>query len=139
MPSNHAPHQSHHTPIHVRFADTDALGHVNNASFAQYAEAARLDFFKQLGVDVTSIILARLAIDFRSQVRYGDALHVETQIERLGRSSINLLQLVLAGDQVVAEMRTVVVLFDYDQRRPQEIPASLRQQLSVYTVPSQTV
>ena len=30
------------TPIAVRFADTDAMGHVNNAVYLTYAEIARL-------------------------------------------------------------------------------------------------
>ena len=30
----------HRTPVQMRFADTDALGHVNNGSFVLYAEIA---------------------------------------------------------------------------------------------------
>ncbi len=36
------------TDIQVRFADTDALGHVNNSAFAHYAEHARIEFFQHL-------------------------------------------------------------------------------------------
>ena len=34
---------AHRTDIQMRFGDTDALGHVNNASYASYAEVARLE------------------------------------------------------------------------------------------------
>ena len=64
---------AHRTPIQVRFADTDAQGHLNNGSFAIYAETARLAFFRDLGSAVGSLILAHLAIDFRRQVRFGEA------------------------------------------------------------------
>ena len=43
----------HRTDIQVRFGDTDALGHVNNASFAAYAELARLDFFPSRSLILT--------------------------------------------------------------------------------------
>jgi acyl-CoA thioester hydrolase len=125
---------SHHTPIQVRFGDTDALGHVNNASFAQYAETARLDFLAQFDVDVSSIILARLAIDFKSQVRFGDTAHVETRVQRVGRTSIGLLQQVIVNGSSAAEIQTVVVLFDYQRRSSQPIPASFRQQLAKYQI-----
>jgi acyl-CoA thioester hydrolase len=122
----------HHTGIEVRFADTDALGHVNATSFAQYAEAGRLAFLGQLGQGPESIILAHLAIEFRSQVRFGEALRVETRVERLGRTSVTLRQAVLAGQRLAAEMRSVVVVFDYERQRPREMPPALREGLARY-------
>ena len=122
----------HVTALQVRFGDTDALGHVNNAGFAQYAEAGRLDFFAQFGVDVTSIILANLNIDFRNQVRFGEQLDIQTSVERVGHTSVTLLQTVHANGRVAAEIRSVIVLYDYEQRSPRAIPAPLREQFDRY-------
>jgi len=122
----------HLTALHVRFGDTDALGHINNAGFAQYAEAGRLDFFAQLGVDVNSIILANLNIDFRHQVRFGEQLNIQTGVERVGQTSVTLLQTVNANGRVAAEMRSVVVLYDYEQHSPRAIPAALREHFERY-------
>ena len=35
-------------PIHIRFGDTDALGHVNNAVYMSYFESARLAYARFL-------------------------------------------------------------------------------------------
>ena len=118
--------QRHRSEIQVRFADTDALGHLNNASFALYAEHARLEFMRACEVDVRGLILAHLALDFRAQVRFGQAVHVTTWVEKLGTTSITLRQDVHADERVAAEVRSVVVQFDYATQRPVPISDELR-------------
>jgi len=83
--------QTHRTDIQVRFGDSDALGHINNASFATYAEVARLAFFSDLGGTVQSLILANLCIDFRRQVKVDEPVHVDTWVEKIGNIILLLL------------------------------------------------
>jgi acyl-CoA thioester hydrolase len=116
----------------MRFADTDALGHVNNGSFTVYAETGRLEFLHALGTDVRALILAHLAVDFRRQVRFGAALAVETWVERVGTTSVTLRQAVRADEAVAAEVRSVVVCFDYDAQRPAPWPEATRAALAAY-------
>ncbi|HLR47296.1 MAG TPA: thioesterase family protein [Deinococcales bacterium] len=123
----------HRTPIQVRFADTDALGHVNNAVFATYAETARLAFFrKEAGLygsagELAGFILARLAVDFRSQVLLGQEVTVLTRIAELGRTSLTVQQQVMADGVLAAEVESVIVCFDYEKQRPVRIPVELRE------------
>ncbi|MDB4874538.1 MAG: thioesterase superfamily protein [Gemmatimonadetes bacterium] len=116
----------------MRFGDTDALGHVNNASFASYAEVARLEFLRRLGKSVTSLILASLYVDFRRQVEFDDRVYMETWVERLGRSSVTLGQTVFANDKQAAEIRSVVVHFDYATSTSQELTAEMRQAMEPF-------
>jgi acyl-CoA thioester hydrolase len=120
---------SHRIDIQVRFGDTDALGHVNNASFASYAEMARLDFLRRIGKSVTSLILATLYIDFRRQVRFGEAVHVDTRVERLGTTSITLEQTIYANDEVAADVKSVVVHFDYATGKAMPLTEDIRSTL----------
>lgn len=113
----------------MRFSDTDALGHVNNVSFAAYAETGRVDFLKRLGTAVTSLILANVAIDFRRQVTYGEPIHVDTWVEALGRTSITLGQTIWAADQRAADVRSVAVHFDYATGKPIELTDAIRREL----------
>lgn len=127
----------HHTPIDVRFGDTDMFGHVNNAAFATYIETARLAFFRDRlggtrdspGGEVGGIILARMAIDFRRQLLFPSDAEVTTQVERVGRTSIVLQQSVLSNGEVVAEAATVIVAFDYQRQSPAEIRDHVRRRL----------
>ena len=123
----------HVTPIQVRLGDTDALGHVNNAVYATYAETARIAFFRDnAGLydgpgAMGGFIIARLAIDFRSQVRINQRVEVETSLVRLGNTSLTLSQIVRADGVLAAEIEAVAVCFDYGQQKPVPIPARLRE------------
>lgn len=120
----------------MRFGDTDALGHVNNASFAAYTEVARLDFLRRLGKSVTSLILASLYIDYRRQVSFDESLHVTTWVDRLGTSSITLGQSIFAGDELAADVRSVVVHFDYATAKSRPLTDDIRDRLAPYVKPA---
>ena len=66
----------HRITVPTRFADTDAMGHVNNAVYLTYAEAARLAWWSDVtgepiireGDRAEGLILAELDIAYRAQV-----------------------------------------------------------------------
>jgi acyl-CoA thioester hydrolase len=124
--------QTHRTSIQVRFGDTDALGHVNNASFAAYAELARLDFLGRLGGSVRSLILASLYIDFRRQVAFSDTVYVDTVVEKIGTSSVTLLQTVFAAGERAADVRSTVVYFDYSKNASRPLTEDMRAAVSPF-------
>jgi acyl-CoA thioester hydrolase len=118
--------QTHRTDIQVRFADSDALGHINNASFATYAEMARLEFLSTLGESVQRMILANLVIDFRRQVLVTDAVHVDSWVEKLGNTSMSIAHTIFANDERAAEIKSVVVYFDYASSKAMPLTKEMR-------------
>src|SRR5665213_1927648 len=132
MSENDRAGKVHHCDIQMRFADTDALGHVNNGSFIVYAETGRLQFLSLLGGAVLSLILAHISADFRKQVKFGETVTVETWVERIGTTSVTLQQIVHASGAVAAEVRSVVVSFDYTAQRPTPWSAESRAVLNEY-------
>jgi acyl-CoA thioester hydrolase len=122
----------YHTDIQVRFNDTDALGHVSNIAFALYIEQARVEFFRSLGMGRIALILAHLSQDFRKQIKFGDQVYVETKVGKLGNTSVTLDQTIMASNELAAEAKSVVVLFDYEAQKPKPIADDLRQKLSDY-------
>ena len=139
MPDPATPPRAHRVDVQMRFADTDALGHVNNGSFTVYAETGRLEFLRALGTEVRALILAHLAVDFRRQVRFGEPVAVDTWVERVGTTSVTLRQAVLASGRVAAEVRSVVVCFDYAAQRPTPWPDATRAALAAYVPPADGV
>lgn len=123
---------THTLDIQVRFADTDALGHLNNASYALFAETARIAFFKDAKIIVTNLILARLELDFIRQVKYGESVQVLSSVEKIGNSSMTLLQTVMTGAEVAGKVRSVVVHFDYATNTPVRVPDAARARLESY-------
>jgi acyl-CoA thioester hydrolase len=126
----------HRVPIQVRFGDTDMFGHVNNAAFATYAELGRLRFLASLGYPPGGLILARIALDFRRQLRYGGDGEMETRVADIGTTSLTLDQRLVADGEVACEASSVVVFFDYGQGRPVPVPDRLRRELDAYRIPT---
>ena len=74
----------------VRFRDLDGMGHVNNAVFLTYMESARIAFLSSLGAGDNpqhSLILARMEVDFRSPIAFGEEVEVGVRPSRLGTKS----------------------------------------------------
>ena len=110
------------------------MGHVNNAVFLTYVESARVAFLEHLGAATTlgemAIIVARVEIDFRAPVRFGDVVEVTVRATRFGDKSFDLEHELRVGDTVVAEARTVLVTYDYAKREAVEIPSEWREKLA---------
>ena len=119
----------------VRFSDTDAVGHVNNVSFAAYLETGRTTFGRACGLPIgvqglgQHIVLARVEIDYRHEVHWPAVLDLGSAVVRLGRSSITLIQGVFIGDLCVATGREVLVMVDSATGRPATLPDELRARL----------
>ena len=120
---------SSHPWVHrdrVRFRDCDAMGHVNNAVYSTYLEEARIGV---LG-DLFDFILARVEIDFRSELRMGEEVEVRTRCSRIGTKSFDLQHEVAAsGGRVVAEATSVLVSYDYKLGASVVVPEALRERL----------
>lgn len=129
----------HRMRIDVRFGDTDAMGHVNNARYLTYCESARVDYWERVtgrpfalvthGA-IESMILADIKVTFRSPAFAGEVLTVESRVGRLGRTSFTLQHRITAPESDRGHARLVVVaeavqvLYDYASERPLELPPS---------------
>src|SRR5262245_24022314 len=111
----------------VRFNDCDPMGHVNNATFSTYLEQARIGVLGGL----EAFILARVEIDFRSELRFGEDVEVRSRCSRLGTKSFDLQHELRAGDgRLVAEALSVLVTYDYERAESVELSDELRQRLA---------
>ena len=126
--------------IEIRFADTDAMGHVNNAKYLTYIEAARLGYYETVmgrPLPVTthgaseSMILAEARLTYRSPAFYGETLVVEARVSRIGRTSftqeyrITAPQSRFGAARLIAVADGVQVMYDYAAERPTPMPAEL--------------
>ena len=122
-------------PVQVRFRDLDALGHVNNAVYLTYFEAARMAYWMHVNgrADLSSMdmILARAEVDYRAPVGYGDELEVGVRCASVKRSSFVLEQALVErrSGRLVAQARKVLVHYDYTAGRSKPLDEEQRQRL----------
>jgi acyl-CoA thioester hydrolase len=121
----------HRVEIVVRMADTDAMGHVNNAIYLTYCEMGRIHYWTDvtgepiaLGTEgAESLILAEARITYRAPAFHGEVVTVETRARHVGRSSFTLDHRLLAAipggtPRLVAVSESIVVRYDYATARP---------------------
>ena len=114
------------TREHVRFGDCDPMGHANNAVYSTYLEQARITALG--GLD--PFILARVEIDFRSELHMNDEIEIRTRCSRVGTKSFELEHEIRTVDRVVAEAKSVLVGYDYATKSSVQLPDETRRRLS---------
>ncbi|MEM6901990.1 MAG: tol-pal system-associated acyl-CoA thioesterase [Pseudomonadota bacterium] len=90
----------HYLPLRVYYEDTDFGGIVYHANFLKFAERARTEFLRCLGIDQTAlkneigvVFAARhLEIDFLKSAGMDDCLLVETSVASLSGAKLALAQ-----------------------------------------------
>ncbi|MDP9492179.1 MAG: acyl-CoA thioesterase [Actinomycetota bacterium] len=116
----------------VRFNDLDGMEHVNNAIFLTYMESARLAYLESLGAGQNpqkSLILARVEVDFRSPISYGEEVEVGVRTGRIGTKSFELDHEVRADGRLAAQGKSVLVAYDYTTGSSRKLPAEWRELL----------
>ena len=103
--------------VDVRFNDCDPLGHVNNAVYLTYLEAARFSWWQTI-VGTTraghGFVVARVEIDYRRPAFPGERLIVRLRVDGISRSSFTVAYEILntRTRETVAEGKSVQVAYD---------------------------
>ncbi|MBI5202625.1 MAG: acyl-CoA thioesterase [Elusimicrobia bacterium] len=124
--------------VPVRFADTDALGHVNNANYLSFLESARLEYLKTVLGRVKAsdfgVIVARVEIDYKSPAFHYETLRVGCRVGELGGSSILMDYRIedKATGRFVAQAKSVMVAFDYALGRPVRVSDEWRRKMEEF-------
>jgi len=122
----------HEKRVEIRWSDVDAYMHVNNAVYATYLEECRDEWVDaalgQLG-DAWDFVLARVAIDFRRELRLEDKeVVVSCVLERIGNSSLTLREQIRTREgELAAEAEAVVVARDRQRGRSRLLSDSERE------------
>lgn len=134
-------------PIEVRFADTDALGHVNNALYLTYFEAARAGYYAEVtgapfGTGARAaertFVVAEACLTYRAPAFFGENLLVGCRFGWTSRSSFALeyrvraQESVVAPARVIAEGSSVQVMFDFERNRVMRVPPDLVEMFEKY-------
>lgn len=121
----------HEKRIEIRWRDVDAYRHVNNAVYATYLEECRDEWIGAAlrgAGDPWDFVLARVAIDFRRELRLEDEeVLVRCRLTRVGRSSLTLGEEVRTrGGEVAAESEAVIVAWERGSGRSRPLTEAER-------------
>lgn len=130
------------TPITVRFADLDALRHVNNATTFTYLEIARVAYAAEVlgwegDLRALGVIIARAECSYERPIRWGDRVRVYLRTAYIGTKSYTYDYIITTerGDgapTVAAVASTVQVAYDYAREATIPVPPVWRERIRAY-------
>ncbi len=127
--------------IPVRITDINYGGHVGNDTVLSILHEARMQFFKSFGYTEMNfagvgMIMADVAIEFKSELFYGDMLMasvIATEFSKIGFELYYKLETIreaaLNKSILVATAKTGMICYDYDKKKIISVPEEAKEKL----------
>ena len=119
----------------VIFRDLDGMRHVNHAVYLTYCEAARNEYWMRVTgitkVEEYDFVLAEVTARYFAAARLGDDLIIGCRVTEVRNSSF-LMEHEIRNErtgQLVAEVHTVLVMYDYEGERSMPMSPLRRRQI----------
>jgi acyl-CoA thioester hydrolase len=127
----------HCLPLRVYYEDTDAGGIVYHANHLKFAERARTEMLRCLGLDHGTLAarfglaftVRRCLADYLAPARLDDRLVIETRLVRAGGASLELEQRVTRAGRLLVRLELRLALVSPGMRAAR-LPAELRAALA---------
>ncbi|HQV07003.1 MAG: thioesterase family protein [Chitinophagaceae bacterium] len=125
--------------IPVRINDINYGGHVGNDKMLSLVHEARMQFLQSLGYSElqfggAALIMTDAALNFKSEVFYGDTISVSiavTDISSVGFNLVYLLEKNTASEmKTVAIVQTGMVCYNYTAKKIEQIPGEALKKIS---------
>ncbi len=120
--------------MRIYFEDTDAGGVVYHANYLHFAERARTEALRAMGLPHSEMMLQHGVIfvvrhaelDYQRPARLDDWLTIETTTVSVGGASVRLRQRVLRGEEILAVVDLTLVSLRLQTGRAERMPAAWR-------------
>ncbi|MEM9679761.1 MAG: thioesterase family protein [Bacteroidota bacterium] len=130
------------TRIRVRYGETDQMGVVYHANYANYFEVGRTEWLRQFGITYKSmeaqgimLPVISLNINYKSSARYDEMLKVKTKLKKMPTASIEFdYELLDENENLLATGNTILAFIDMSTNRPTRCPKYLLDKLQNYSL-----
>ncbi len=78
--------------------------------------------------------MARLETDYLAQATYQHEVLIRTSVEKIGNSSLVLLQEAFQNSNIISRSKTFLVHFDYGIQKSAPIPQEIKEKLQRHQV-----
>ena len=125
------------TKIRVRYGETDQMGVVYHANYAQYFEVGRTEWLREFGLTYSSmeasgimLPVVSLNINYKNSARYDDVLVVKTSLVKMPTASIEFsYELTNESNVLLATGKTTLAFINMEKNRPTRCPKYLLDKL----------
>jgi len=135
----------------MRWADLDLLGHVNNVTYVDYLQEARVDLLRHHGPQATAegglvegVVVVRHEVSYAAPLLFGEeTVSIEVWVTEIRAASFTLAYEIFhdtdEGRRVYARASTLLTPYVFATERPRRISAEEREALEGYLEPGDPV
>jgi acyl-CoA thioester hydrolase len=131
--------KTHNLPIRIYYEDTDVGGIVYYANYLKFAERARTEMLRLVGVNQSEMAnryglvfaVRACTVEFLRPARLDDLIEVRSRLVKLAAATISAAQAVWRGSDELARIDLRVACIRQNGR-PARIPAAIRTILEPY-------
>ena len=121
-------------PMPVRFADTDAQGHMYFANYLTFCDEALAAYMRHIGCPWQSLVEAgvdmfyrKASCEYEGSATFEEVVRIEASITRIGETSVTSSYLMRGeAGAVIARAELVSVCVDTQSRDATRVPDALR-------------
>ncbi|MEI6060812.1 MAG: acyl-CoA thioesterase [Bacteroidota bacterium] len=121
--------------LRIDWGDMDSFGHVNNVSIFSYIQASRVHYLEKTGLMKMQKelkigpILASCKCEFKKTLYYPGQITIHSRVEFIKNTSFCIHHRILDDkNQLAAEARDILVLYDFTNDIKVQIPGKIRVQ-----------
>ncbi len=109
-------------PVRVYYEDTDAAGVVYYANYLKFAERARTEWLRSLGIEQDKMlaesgigfVVARAEVAYKKPARLDDMVWVECHLQRISKVRMSMRQSLRVSDVLCAELDVDIACVNRD-------------------------
>jgi len=125
-------------PVRIYYEDTDAGGIVYYANYLKFAERARTEYLRHLGINQEEMlkeqgigfVVKECRISYNTPAKLDDKLNITCKVTELRKVSIKMEQKLYRGDTILAEIEITLAFLSLSTMRPTKIPEEITKLLS---------
>lgn len=112
--------KKHTYKCRIYYEDTDCAGVVYHANYLKFAERARSEWLRQLGLEQSKIKethgvvfpVYRLKIDYKKSAKLDDLLLIQTEVIEVKKVRMKFLQKIFVDDRLCVQLEVDVASID---------------------------
>lgn len=125
--------------VRIYFEDTDSGGVVYHSNYLKFMERARTEWLRSLELnqadlkkkDKIMFVVANVNIDYKKAARFNDELDIETSLDNIGASKVDLTQNIMKNSDLYTSAKVNIACIHSETFKPQRIPKLIKQQMEI--------
>ena len=130
--------KSHKSSYRVYYEDTDGAGIVYHANYLKFAERARTDFLREVGINQSELlkkdgvlfVVRSITMDLLKPAKLDDLLEIDTFVERITPVSMNFVQKIVWNDIFLNEIKVRIACVN-THMKPTKMPLHVKNVIDI--------